>query len=83
MSARSLPISLRLVAPSPAPAARSANPGFAARPAWNWLLKAMQARRTRTMLAQMDDRMLADIGVSRCAARTEAARAPWDIDLQA
>lgn len=34
---------------------------------------------TRRMLAEMDDRMLADIGVSRGDASMEANRRPWDL----
>lgn len=33
----------------------------------------------RRALAQLDDRMLADIGVTREAIEIEAIRAPWDI----
>lgn len=32
----------------------------------------------RQSLERLDDRMLADIGVSREEARQEASRAPWD-----
>lgn len=39
---------------------------------------ARQARRTRRELAQMDDRMLSDIGIGRADAYEEARRAPWD-----
>ncbi|MBC7801576.1 MAG: DUF1127 domain-containing protein [Gemmatimonadaceae bacterium] len=38
-----------------------------------------RARATRRMLTEMDDRMLADIGIGRGDAQTEAARAPWDL----
>lgn len=41
--------------------------------------QAWQAATTRHLLAEMDDRMLADIGVSRAEAQLEANRAPWDI----
>lgn len=34
----------------------------------------------RRLLATLDDRMLADIGVSRSEAHREANRAPWDFD---
>lgn len=47
------------------------------------LLKAMlHAHRTRRLLAEMDDRQLADIGIGRSQACTEAARAPWDLTLR-
>lgn len=39
---------------------------------------AWQVRRTRRELAQMDDRMLSDIGIGRADAYEEARRAPWD-----
>ncbi len=43
-------------------------------------LQAMvRARRTRRMLGEMDDRMLADIGVGRGDALEEAARPMWDL----
>ena len=43
-----------------------------------WLALAMQAISTRRHLAEMDGRMLKDIGLSRSEAMAEAARAPWD-----
>jgi len=33
---------------------------------------------SRQLLAQLDDRMLSDIGISRGEALEEAARMPWD-----
>lgn len=44
-----------------------------------WLADMMRAIETRRRLAQMDDRMLKDIGVTRAEALQEAGRAPWDI----
>jgi uncharacterized protein YjiS (DUF1127 family) len=44
-----------------------------------WLAAMMQAIGTRRQLAEMDDRMLKDIGIGRAEARREADRAPWDI----
>jgi uncharacterized protein YjiS (DUF1127 family) len=44
-----------------------------------WLRRTLQAVETRRHLAGMDARMLADIGISRAEALTEAARAPWDL----
>lgn len=38
-----------------------------------------QAVRERRALAQMDERMLADIGLSRAQAEGEINRKPWDI----
>lgn len=45
----------------------------------NWLRRAFEAIETRRHLAEMDRRMLADIGISRSEALEEAARAPWDL----
>ena len=43
-------------------------------------LRAMwRAIQTRRQLAEMDDRMLRDIGISRADALHEAERAPWDL----
>lgn len=39
----------------------------------------MKVARGRRRLAMMDDRLLADIGVSRGEALFEASRAPWDV----
>lgn len=44
------------------------------------VLHAFHVIEGRRLLAQMDDRMLADIGVSRAEAQCEAARAPWDLE---
>lgn len=47
---------------------------------WFSLLAAMlRAAQSRRRLAEMDDRMLKDIGISRAEAFEEANRAPWDI----
>jgi uncharacterized protein YjiS (DUF1127 family) len=46
---------------------------------FNWLQRALQAFETRRHLAEMDARMLSDIGISRAEALDEAARAPWDL----
>lgn len=64
----------------------SAIVGFTSRraTAWRWrkivsfVARMAQMRRTRHMLAQLDARMLADIGVSRAEAEHEINRAPWD-----
>jgi uncharacterized protein YjiS (DUF1127 family) len=45
-----------------------------------WLALAMRTIETRRKLAQMDARMLQDIGVSRAEALEEANRSPWDLD---
>jgi len=39
----------------------------------------LQAAASRRELAQMDERMLRDIGVGRSEALAEAERAPWDL----
>ncbi len=49
------------------------------RRAWATFMEMRRARRTRRLLAEMDDRMLADIGIGRGDALMEASRAPWDI----
>lgn len=49
------------------------------RQAWTALAEMRRARRTRRLLAEMDDRMLADIGIGRGDALMEASRAPWDV----
>ncbi len=47
-----------------------------------WLRAAMIARHTRRMLAEMDDRLLADIGASRADALYEASRPMWELSLR-
>ncbi len=53
--------------------ARPARPSLRA-----WLGLVMRTAQTRRDLAAMDDRMLADIGVTTTTAKTEAARPAWD-----
>ena len=43
------------------------------------LARIHHAIESRRQLAEMDDRMLSDIGISRAEALHEAARAPWDL----
>ncbi|WP_439552643.1 DUF1127 domain-containing protein [Falsiroseomonas sp.] len=43
-----------------------------------WLGQAFRAVTTRRYLAEMDDHMLKDIGLTRMDAAQEANRAPWD-----
>lgn len=57
---------------------RPARPSLAQR-ALARLAEMRRARQTRRLLAEMDDRLLADIGIGRGEALTEASRAPWDI----
>ena len=59
-------------------AGRSTLRGMAA-DVWIRLHEMLRARRTRRMLGEMDDRMLADIGIGRGDALTEAARPMWDL----
>ncbi len=49
------------------------------RQVWMVLAEMRRARRTRRLLTEMDDRMLADIGIGRGEALMEASRAPWDL----
>lgn len=48
--------------------------------AWRTVCAMRQARQTRRQLAEMDDRMLADLGISRGDARMEASRPMWDLE---
>ncbi|GAC1342601.1 MAG: hypothetical protein NVSMB18_16890 [Acetobacteraceae bacterium] len=52
--------------------------GVAAR-GWTALVCMLRAHQTRRLLGEMDDRMLADIGISRGDAQTEAARPMWEL----
>ncbi|MFT8246748.1 DUF1127 domain-containing protein [Roseomonas sp. BN140053] len=49
---------------------------------WGIIVRSLQAIESRRLLAQMDDRMLSDVGMSRSDALREAARAPWDVGPQ-
>ena len=42
----------------------------------------LEVWRTRRILAEMDPRLLKDIGISRGEAQAEATRALWDIELR-
>jgi uncharacterized protein YjiS (DUF1127 family) len=44
----------------------------------NGVALAWRKRKTRRMLADMDERMLADLGISRAQASFEASRWMWD-----
>ena len=48
-----------------------------------WLAEALRTVATRRQLAEMDDRMRTDIGMSRAEAFEEAGRAPWDLGPRA
>ncbi len=45
---------------------------------WGAMCAMARARSTRRLLAEMDSRLLADIGASRGDAQMEAARPFWD-----
>lgn len=50
-----------------------------------WLVSLTAMRRavaTRRQLAELDDRALKDIGISRADALAEAGRAPWDLETR-
>ncbi len=47
--------------------------------AWGTVGAVVRVRETRRQLAEMDARMLADIGVDQASARYEADRAFWDL----
>lgn len=42
--------------------------------------RALRVMASRPDADRLDDRMLADLGISRAQARFEASRAPWRID---
>lgn len=46
---------------------------------WVALCTMLQARSTRRMLAEMEPRMLSDIGLSHGQAHREASRPFWDV----
>jgi uncharacterized protein YjiS (DUF1127 family) len=55
---------------------------IATSPGISWLgrlRRCVQAIRSRRHLAELDDRLLSDIGISRAEALEEASRAPWDL----
>ncbi len=56
--------------------ARGFGGGFAG--AWQAVTRAVRAAASRRQLAELDDRMLQDLGISRAQAQFEASRAPWD-----
>ena len=48
------------------------------RMAVRFVARMLEVRRTRGILAELDSRLLKDIGVSRSEAQQEVARAAWD-----
>lgn len=53
---------------------------FSVRQGWTAFVQMWRTRQTRRMLAEMDSRLLADIGASPADAHMEANRAFWDIE---
>ena len=41
--------------------------------------EALERGRQRRALAKLDDRMLSDIGISRCDVERELEKAPWEV----
>lgn len=60
------------------PAASARASRFSVGKAWALACTMFRARQTRTLLAEMDHRLLADIGASPSDAHMEAARPFWD-----
>ena len=67
MQARSIPAAYAFIP------ARTERPSILA-----WFGLVLRTAQTRRLLAEMDGRMLADIGVTHSDAQTEAARPAWD-----
>lgn len=64
-------------------ASASVRPVRAAHRSWlAWLARMLRAIETRRHLAEMDARMLKDIGITRLDAYEEIRRAPWDIETR-
>ena len=49
---------------------------------WARVRAMLRARHTRQMLGEMDDRMLADIGVGRGDALVESSKPMWDVETR-
>lgn len=69
-------MSARIIAFPAAPAPRAV-PGIAG--LWGTVAAMLEAHRTRRALLEMDAHHLADIGLSRGDALTEAGRPCWDL----
>lgn len=73
-------MSAHLRSASSLPASQSACLRAARRAGWlAFMRRALRAVETRQHLAELDDQMLRDIGLSRADASAEMRRAPWDI----
>jgi uncharacterized protein YjiS (DUF1127 family) len=46
---------------------------------WRWLKRTVDIMASRRHLAEMDDRTLQDLGISRAQAQFEASRPLWDV----
>ena len=53
---------------------------FSVQRVWEAVGTMARARTTRLLLAEMEPRMLADIGISHGQAHREASRPFWDVD---
>jgi len=63
---------------APAPKASFAGQfTVAATTAFDWLFRRLELSRSRADLLEMDDRMLADIGLDRATAKNEGHRGFW------
>ena len=63
---------------SPAPKALNAGTFTSvATNAFDWLFRRLELARSRAHLLEMDDRMLADIGLDRATAKSEGNRGFW------
>jgi uncharacterized protein YjiS (DUF1127 family) len=63
---------------TPAPKALDARPFTSTiTMAFDWLFNRLALARSRTDLLEMDDRMLADIGLDRATAKEEGQRGFW------
>ena len=62
--------------------APSRSVGMRVRQAWSTVRAMARARATRRLLAEMDGRMLADIGVSRAQADVEVSRPFWEYEAR-
>jgi uncharacterized protein YjiS (DUF1127 family) len=49
----------------------------AATTAFDWLFRRLELARSRAQLLEMDDRMLADVGLDRATAKAEGDRGFW------
>jgi uncharacterized protein YjiS (DUF1127 family) len=63
---------------APAPQAPTAGKlTVVATTAFDWLFRRLELARSRAELLDMDDRMLADIGLDRATAKSEGERGLW------